>query len=249
MTFVPAGHSIMLWMTEPCGNGSCRRGQKGNGAKRYYAASGAPSGKSGGWKRPPPLPGNPRKSLPLPPNCGEMKALQGKTPFVQARLAEEDRQVQRIGEAGDKAAASLARPLPMKRPEARQKIAAQGTPLSRKSAPPQATPLTRPRRRAARRLLEAQKIASEALARLEAARGGADKAVAEEQGRLGNAGRKRPRFLAVRLPARQPCHWRRLKRIRGAHPPRLRAASRLRQPGRTLHPGTGLEVRLDHSAA
>ncbi len=163
-----------------------------------------------------------------------MKALQ-ENALVQARLAEEDRQVQRIGEAGDKAAASLGAAIADEATEARQKIAAQrdASVAEIRSATSNAVDEAEAARQKA---LEAQKIASEALARLEAARAAFDKAVAEAQETLGNAEENARDSLAMLASQATMSLAAAEEGIRGAHPPRLRAASRLRQPGRTLHP-------------
>ena len=70
MTFVPAGHSIMLWMTEPVETALAGAGRKAMAQKTILPPA-ARLPKERRLKRPPPLPGNPRKSLPLPPNCGK----------------------------------------------------------------------------------------------------------------------------------------------------------------------------------
>ncbi len=183
MTFVPAGHSIMLWMTEPVETALAGAGRKAM-AQNDIAASGAPSERAAAEETAA-ASGQSAEIASLAAQLREMKALQ-ENALVQARLAEEDRQVQRIGEAGDKAAASLGAAIADEATEARQKIAAQrdASVAEIRSATSNAVDEAEAARQKA---LEAQKIASEALARLEAARAAFDKAVAEAQETLGNA--------------------------------------------------------------
>ena len=185
MTFVPAGCSIMLWMTEPVETALAGAGRKAMTQNDIATTSNGVPSESAAAVSSAAASGQSAEIASLAAQLREMKALQ-ENALVQARLAEEDRQVQRIEDAGDKAAASLGAAIANEATEAQQKLVAQrdASVAEIRSATTNAVDEAEAARQKA---LEAQQAASEALAKLEAARAAFDKAVAEAQETLGNA--------------------------------------------------------------
>lgn len=184
MTFVPAGSSIMLWMTgtmeEALAGASARAMAQSDIATAFNSV---PSEAASGSATPGAA--SSAEIASLAAQLRELKALQ-ENALVQARLAEEDRQVQRIEDAGDDAVSRVAIRFEQNADAASKRL----EDLVKQSAmqvEDNAASAVNEAETARQKALAAQEAANEALARLEAAKSAFDKAVADAQETLGNA--------------------------------------------------------------
>lgn len=177
MTFVPAGSSIMLWMT-----GTMEEALAGASAKAMahndIALQSTPGNAGGAAVQPAPAAsGNPEELLALSNEVRELKALQ-ENALVQARLAEEDRQVRRIAATGDEAVTSLGSAISDAASDARQKLAEQADASARQIRSTAAS-VSSEAEEARQKALAAQAAADEAIRKLDEARAAFEQAVAQ----------------------------------------------------------------------